>query len=454
MASLSSLPNELLCTIFAFYAMGARSRYNLGLLGLMLVCRGWHDLVLGYHRLWSSIQISFGDLHRLLGQIDHSGQAPLTITFWSYDSPHFTDALLKSRHRLRDLEINGHERPILDVVHQLSNYDLPILERLSLSPSDSTPGVEFPDQLFQRAPRLASLVLRNVLLRWSSLHNLADLTLWSCPESSTCAPPSFQLLCSTLRASPGLRNLNLAGVVEMTDSALEMVYLPVLQSLHISDSAASCAQLLNHLAFPATVSLALYANDVAAASPLFTPLRRHLRMADAPSLHFLKIQRISQNFLALSAGHCVDSDTHLYISCTPPNESHAHALILAFLDLLPAITHLDAGHALYVPRTSWGGIHPLLPTLHTLSLQLNAATQHLCGALQLLGNPRITSIRLVASTPNPGARDALLTFVRNSAARGCMISRLDIVEKKNCIGMGEDEWAELADSVGALSRRF
>ncbi|KAJ6573477.1 hypothetical protein DFH09DRAFT_388796 [Mycena vulgaris] len=260
---ISNLPNEILCQIFCVYATEFRELSNLQWTRLMLVCRRWHDLAIEEQYLWSFIEMySNRDSHRLRIQLKRSGVAPLTIKFMYHTSPVSSLAVLVHSPRIVYLDITGHATVVLDLLAMLPHHQFPLLHTLKLKPDykreeipDGTLST-FADDIFDAAPRLRSLALSFIDLRWNLLRGLETLALTHCEDTASLTP-SFGDLISTLGALPGLRDLRLDNVVSLKSPELvyNTVALPRLESLYLREALESTTDLLAHLTIPPTASM-------------------------------------------------------------------------------------------------------------------------------------------------------------------------------------------------------
>ncbi|KAJ7601861.1 hypothetical protein DFH06DRAFT_1399920 [Mycena polygramma] len=464
---ISRLPSELWEHIFYICAEEARQEYKLGLLYY-------------FDRVFRNIRThSYGGLQRL-NQLRYCGEAPVTIKTSFYDSPWCTSILLQYTAQFFDVEIMGKADLILDLVSQLSRTELPILERLVLWPDSSSrhsgavAGI-FPDEIFQRAPRLRSLGLSGFALHWPTLRNLTDISLLSCLEHSTSSIPSFLQLLSTLQSSPALQTLELGHVIELVTGSdhPSIVSLLSLRTLTIHDEGAAATQLLLHLVFPPTARVS---REIMA--PLLAALRPHLRNPGAPISRLLTIDAPSFSALNLASHTHTTAPSlgerggtallHLYLNTW----SEVSDIIAKALDVLPVahITHLDARQADTLTPESWRALLPLMPNLHTVYLHLKDAALHLTTALREMtlspaGCPvHIRNLHLDVFVSHgmgwfeglqasAATRATLLEFVCCRSANGVPLERLDVVERSGgCMGMKEEEWTVLAGQVGELTR--
>ncbi|KAJ7643447.1 hypothetical protein DFH06DRAFT_1426506 [Mycena polygramma] len=329
---------------------------------------------------------TYGGLQRL-NQLRYCGEAPVTIKTSFYDSPWCTSILLQYTAQFFDVEIMGKADLILDLISQLSRTELPILERLVLWPDSSNrhsgavAGV-FPDEIFQRTPRLRSLGLSGFALHWPTLRNLTDISLLSCLERSTSSIPSFLQLLSTLQCSPTLQTLELGNVIELVTGSNQpsIVSLLSLRTLTILDEGAAATQLLLHLVLSPTARVSVHAADMDGGeimAPLLAALRPHLRNRGAPISRLLTIDAPSSSALSLT------SHTH-----TSLGERGGTALLHLYLNTRSKVSDVRRAprRAHHTPRGRpptrvLARTAPLMPNLHTVHLHLKDATLHLTTAL-------------------------------------------------------------------------
>ncbi|KAG9041204.1 hypothetical protein FS837_012554, partial [Tulasnella sp. UAMH 9824] len=217
-APISTLPPELLVTIFAaaLHNGGTVSQSNHGM--LMLVCHYWNHLIDNTPSLWTKIQnhnwISTASLSRAL---EKSRESPLEITCnftWAVEPTkenEFFSTILPHIHRWREalFWLSG-ESQALKLMPKLS---APLLESLSLT-LDKYQGWagDHPLDIFgdQPPPRLRELSLTVIPIPWNPKF-MCNLVVLSIAQMQRLGPTLDQLLVILL-ACPSLEALSIRDV--------------------------------------------------------------------------------------------------------------------------------------------------------------------------------------------------------------------------------------------------
>ncbi|KAJ7186482.1 hypothetical protein C8R46DRAFT_1341889 [Mycena filopes] len=172
----SVLPPEIVAKIFiAFlpvYPDFPPLSGALSPLFLCRICRRWREIALSTPQLWSAIAIAVGrnptaHLELLETWLARSGNCPLSFRLSdAAKRPHHLQTALLHLHRWQYIVL---DLPFEQLV--LVQGEMPLLREVTLTP----PGGSLPLELFQRAPRLKSVVLSShlhavlLVLPWAQL---------------------------------------------------------------------------------------------------------------------------------------------------------------------------------------------------------------------------------------------------------------------------------------------
>nr|GAT53371.1 predicted protein [Mycena chlorophos] len=397
------LPHEILAHIIELYALATDELFDLKWTKVMLVCRRWYQLAISAQRLWSFVN---GQLRGLEVQLERAGAAPLTFKIdlfsaWEWMYPQFLAALAP---RLRSLEADGAARFILELLHGVSQNDLGQLVSLKLSGGyrvneiTSVRPMKLDDKFFDgRAPNLQKLDLRDMPFPWALVNNMYTLHLNHCSNSSSQLPSSLGDLLRLLRNSPNLRyfTFNPALAHRITHIAdTEPVDLPLLRYLHVIEGVVACTRLLECLRFPSDTVVDIFplgSSNGSNIRPLLVPLRRHLRLPDAPDLRTLRVIIIKtsdgQSFASATIHLTTATAPYLptgtnaefYPEDKPPSlnfgshpatqpEFRQIATKVLHAAVAERITCLDATGASGVNEASWAAVISLLPALTWVQL--------------------------------------------------------------------------------------
>ncbi|KAF7300518.1 F-box domain-containing protein [Mycena chlorophos] len=419
------LPNEILAHIIELYALATGKLFDLKWTNVMLVCRRWYQLAISAQRLWSFVdgQLRSGRRGResaLEAQLERAGAAPLTFKInlfsaWEWMYPQFLAALAP---RLRSLEADGAARFVLELLDGISQGSLAQLVSLKLSGSykvDEIPAgraMKLGDEFFDgRAPNLRKLELTDMPFPWALVNNLHTLYLYHCSNSSSDIPSSLGDLLHLLRNSPTLRFFKFnpspahrLGVSPIANT--EPVDLPLLQYLHVLEGVATCTRLLEYLRFPSDTVVDIFAmgsSDGNSIRQLIVPLRRHLRLPDAPDLRTLRVitnktsdgQSFASATIHLTTATApympTGTNAEFYPEDKPPSlnlgshpatqpEFRQIATKVLHAAVAERITCLDATGALGVNEASWATVISLLPALTWVQLCGHASSISDCIA--------------------------------------------------------------------------
>ncbi|KAI0048802.1 hypothetical protein FA95DRAFT_1678015 [Auriscalpium vulgare] len=387
LVAISTIPNELLSRIFLDYAF-AMDIFSCRWVGILAVCRRWHDVAVHLGQLWSYVSVSDGPRDGIREHLRRSGESPLTWKMRGEGTLRETcnSALLRmSGHRTRSLKVVGEPWQVqktLDGIEQLPN-----LEGLSLA-SWPREDVEVRIPLFLRggAPHFRGLHLSsNVFTGWERLSNLTTLVLEQTPGDT--APRSISDILAVLQRSPGLRRIDLNNYVPqdipLTQTSWSLstpLNFPQLKYLHLGDSYNVLLFLLEQFTFSGATSLRLsvrssvYGADISA---LMVRIRRHMRAPDAPVLRSLRLDPASISLTASAAPMCESDgpDAHLVLHFPPSPERTTRGVFSRVLEALPlhAATHLNLLSTCEAKTTTgtWAHIFRRLPYLETVHMAIN-----------------------------------------------------------------------------------
>ena len=277
--SISCLPPEILDLILSFIPVSTGyesvaspgKRDRLGWLSAAHVCHQWREIALNQPHFWSYIDFTALTLAGANEVLIRSREAPLYLEAdltrpnvrWSLGRlDAFHNQLEAHASHIHTLSITADPLDLSRIFRQLA-LPAPVLESLSLSargkPSTTTATLSrIPHTLFDRkTPKLIRLELDNCPISWGSslLKFLRHLKLLCLTE------PERPKLHSWLDAMSELTQLESLVVHSSTPIAprmiatmpepVQVVTLPSLVQLHISDTASDCALTLSHLVLPA-----------------------------------------------------------------------------------------------------------------------------------------------------------------------------------------------------------
>ena len=274
LAPISSLPNEIIATIFFLL----RSPDTVGqpdihfVLRAAHVCHLWREIALGHPLLWSYINFTTVSATGATEILARAKTAPLyleaKVTLNHWDDAQFLafqKVLQVHISHIHHLRISAERFRLRTTLEGLIS-PAPSLEHLSLS-VEKCPGsilfqVSIPDTLFDGiTPRLSSLRLCHCHISWKSplLKGLENLTL------SACTRPSLADWLDALDDMPQLKRLVLDSASPITRFPFDVkrtVTLPSLMHLDISTSVWGCGVAFTHLVLPALTSLCVTASSV------------------------------------------------------------------------------------------------------------------------------------------------------------------------------------------------
>ena len=277
LAPVSSLPTEIIATIFSFLpnmlsAISPSKKPDpLIWLRVSQVCHQWRDIALNQPVFWSHVDftnISSAGAAEILAR---TKTVPLYLEGRCLGD-HWDDAQLgafqEELHfrvsRIHHLLISDKPRPLRKTLEGLVS-PAPALESLSMSSEGKWSRVAVPETLFGgTTPRLSNLELSNCDISWKSslLKGLKFLQIRSLSPNST--RPSLPVWLDALNEMQQLEALTLHSASPIAPPIIPVevertVTLPSLALLHISSSAKDCALVLAHLDLPALTRLCIEA---------------------------------------------------------------------------------------------------------------------------------------------------------------------------------------------------
>ncbi|KAH9174524.1 hypothetical protein EDB89DRAFT_548562 [Lactarius sanguifluus] len=292
LAPISSLPTEVITTIFSFLHIPVtlssfkftlceqpKRSEQLAWLRVAHVCRQWREIALNHPHLWSHVDFTVFSSAGAAEILFRAKRVPLyleaRVPFRLWDNSRFS-ALQKELQdhvsHISHLSISAEPFHLHRILKGLV-LPAPILESLSLSDEKDNTGtraigerVVVPDTLFDGStPRLSCLELLNCDTSWNSP------LLWGLKHLYISKPskiPSLSVWLDALGQMPQLKTLALhwASPVVPPGASLppdvdRTLTLPSLTLFEISSSARDCGLALAHLILPALTSLCLNATS-------------------------------------------------------------------------------------------------------------------------------------------------------------------------------------------------
>jgi len=270
LAVVAKVPPEIISKIFMFCAASCASELNtLAWIKVAHVSRHWRAVALGCPALWSTPVFSSSKwAHEM---IKRSKMAPLTIKAdLSLMTPKMIEAVqnaLKHISRTTHLQFTASNGTIDKLLGHLEQ-PAPFLE--SLSVSNSYPNYHhlveryaFPDSFLQGdAPRLRDLELIRCSIPWDSalFHSLSHLKICD----TGLQRPSIDEMVALFQKMPSLESLDLSDCLPTlpvdavaAPAPIAVVNLALLSHVQLCGETLECANLLNHISFPATATVHL-----------------------------------------------------------------------------------------------------------------------------------------------------------------------------------------------------
>ena len=234
---------------------GPGDRY-VSLIRIMLVCRRWHNIVVGNTTLWSNIIVSGdGSVSHALRSLVRSGESPLRVDLnWrnstsTEDIIPLLERLADCSQRLASFELVARPFP------PLPKWTSPTPNLHTLTLRNRGGSQPLGDFIGGPLPQLRFLVLEG-FLSWPAgrFRSLQTITLQIPLDRGTM---SSGALLDLLKSSLGLRRFSISGCKRIAplSSPPEVVTLPRLTLLVIHTS--SVHDILSHLAPPATAEIRL-----------------------------------------------------------------------------------------------------------------------------------------------------------------------------------------------------
>jgi hypothetical protein len=259
LAYISRIPTEITSRIFIILAYSCSERSDLSWIpAVTAVCGHWRAIALECPDLWC--YIDFSKPIWVEEMLKRSRMAPLIIKA-EYPSTKQVDAIrlaLQHFSRIKELHLTASRDTIVKLIDPIDKPAL-LLQSLHLSDSYAYGGSDayaLPERLFIRdGHHLHRLELINCSISWDSplLCGLVHLKL----KTSVKGPTTVQLL-EILEKMPLIETLALGGPLPATSgNTTRVLHLSHLTSLRLHSSAPACANVLNHISFPASTSLAL-----------------------------------------------------------------------------------------------------------------------------------------------------------------------------------------------------
>lgn len=287
LAPIAKLPPELLSKIFLFCAAACASKYKQSLAWIKVshVSKHWRAVAIGCPNLWSSVVFFSGSwAHEMLRR---SKMAPLIIkadlTLMTPKMIATVQNALKHITRVTDLHFTASSGTMDKLLGNLE-HAAPLLQTLSIShtyPSYHYKNERyvFPDTFLKGdAPKLEKLELVGCSIPWNStiFHNLTHLKIF---DTGAQFCPSLDQLVEALDKMPKLECLDLTDCLPIlpvdaisVSAPLRVVELPRLQQLKLCSQTLESANVLNHISFPASVTVNLVCRGSDASDSDFSSL--------------------------------------------------------------------------------------------------------------------------------------------------------------------------------------
>ncbi|KAH9166914.1 hypothetical protein EDB89DRAFT_1891038 [Lactarius sanguifluus] len=276
LAPISSLPSEILATIFSFLRLptsgtsplgGGRDRH-LSWLRVAHVCHEWREVALNHPFFWSHVDFTTLTPAGATEILARAKSVPLYLETYIPNGPRVSTVekeLQVHVSHICHLAIRAELTRLQGVLKGLVS-PAPTLEYLSLYSDQGRVGQPFvpvPVTLFDGStPKLSRLELRYCDISWKSplLRGLKHLRI---SRLSTDARPRLSFWLDALDEMPQLKTLTLHSASPTTSSfpfdVERTVTLPSLTHMDIFASPGGCGLILAHLVLPALTSLYLTA---------------------------------------------------------------------------------------------------------------------------------------------------------------------------------------------------
>lgn len=271
LVTIARLPPELLTEVFLhFAAVDSTHNERIGRpykwIRITHVCHHWREVALASPRLWSTIFVT--NRSCVQEMLVRSKHAPLSIHAgdpnWRNRAHDAVPLVLQESDRIRHLELG-----FASIISRKDVPDrAPLLKTLILRSINEVEMVHMfgTETVFEKCdmPALERLEVTDVRLRWGSpvlRPSLTRLVFGNSTESAQ--PQSIVEVLNALAATPLLEHLELKNVLPRVNNSgslfevLRIVNLDRLSAIIVTDTGLSCAQLLQHLSFPATATITL-----------------------------------------------------------------------------------------------------------------------------------------------------------------------------------------------------
>ena len=273
LAPVSSLPTEVIATIFSFSRVtvsasgftSSKKSDPLAWLRLAHICHQWREIAFNQPLFWSHVNFTALSSAGVSEVLARAKTVPLHLEArfldgnWNNDQYCvFQEALQGCISRACHLLVSADSYHLRKTLDRLVS-PAPALETLSLFSEEESPQPDVSDTVFSgTTPRLSFLELRNCNISWKSplLKGLIHLDI--CSPSKN-AIPSLSVWLDALNEMSQLKMLGLHVASPEASSlpfhAERTVTLPSLTELNISDYPRNCGFALAHLELPTLTCL-------------------------------------------------------------------------------------------------------------------------------------------------------------------------------------------------------
>ena len=293
-AVLSLLPNKVIADLFSSSRLpgapplGRLPDHPLSWLHAAQVCHQWREIALNHPPFWSNVNLTNLTLAGAVEILARAKNAPLyleariPIASWDHARINaFTMELQTRVSQICHLSINAEPFDLLRVFDELS-FPAPILETLSVS-QPVEPGGTLPHTLFGGVtPRLSSLKLHDVDINWESplLKGLRYLEIRAASATAWDNSDWLNALCKMQQLEKLVLHSTSYYRLQSTTNIQQSVSLPSLTHMDISANAGDCAISLAYFSLPAltklSVTLHSYFSRGSDMLEIFPSLSRHI----------------------------------------------------------------------------------------------------------------------------------------------------------------------------------
>ena len=349
---ISLLPPEVLARVFHFLVLEdppCSPEWDRGWMRVTQVCRFWRQVAQGDSSLWATIswRLNPTNTELISEMLDRSRDAPLDIDLdFGFDfviyGPRCREVLLMfppHLPRIRKLRLYNLSTSYFDILQRIYGREAPALEHFELGfsiNSDSESPVVFQDlgdtTLFEgRAPRLRTLSLSHILVKWSRfpLVQLTQLKIAPFEEVPTIyIPPAVEFgdltqFIDLLVNCPGLETLSLEHCLPSQLAQLshgQTIHLPCLSRLCLGGPSSRIMNLMKMLDLPSLTTLHLHCiseDSFTHDDRLLLPVVAAKLKSSAP----VEFQKLSVTLtLKMTASFNVTASTTLPSSRSPQSE--------------------------------------------------------------------------------------------------------------------------------------